>query len=295
MGTKLFTTLLIVALSQFVVCEKVVFCNYEAKAHLRDGLAKFEITDIEPALQYCTHLVYGYAAINDDTLKVTPLNEQFDVIKDNYRKVTDLKKKYPKLKVLLSVGGNDDVSGEGEEKNKKYREVLETSARRLAFINSAHTLIKGFGFDGMDLAWEFPETKPKKIKSGIGAFWSSVKKTIAGESVIDENAEQHREQFSSLIKELKSTFRPDNLLVTLTVLPNVNSTVYYDPRALSQNLDFIILHAFDFYTPQRNKKLADVPAPLYELIDRRNDENVDAWVKYWYVDKSNGFRFRLHV
>nr|CAI5860194.1 unnamed protein product [Callosobruchus analis] len=186
---------------------------------------------ISIALQYCTHLIYGYAAINEDTLKVMPLNEQFDVIKDNYRKVTDLKKKYPKLKVLLSVGGNED---------------LETSARRLALVNSAHTLVKGFGFDGIDLAWEFPETKPKKIKSGIGAFWSSVKKTFAGEGVIDEHAEEHRQQFSSLVKELKSAFRPDNLLVTLTVLPNVNSTVYYDPRTLVPHLDYIILHAFDF-------------------------------------------------
>lgn len=53
-----------------------------------------------------------------------PLNEQFDVIKDNYRRVTDLKVRYPKLKVLLSVGGNEDVSGEGAEKNLKYRQVV---------------------------------------------------------------------------------------------------------------------------------------------------------------------------
>lgn len=38
--------------------------------------------------------------------------------------MTDLKNKHPKLKVLLSVGGNEDVSGEGSEKNLKYREVV---------------------------------------------------------------------------------------------------------------------------------------------------------------------------
>lgn len=38
----------------------------------------------------------------------------------------------------------------------------------MAFLNSAHTLIKNFGFDGLDLAWEFPETKPKKIRSALG-------------------------------------------------------------------------------------------------------------------------------
>ncbi|KAJ8938388.1 hypothetical protein NQ314_011521 [Rhamnusium bicolor] len=85
---------------------------------------KFDINALEPALQYCTHLIYGYAAIKDDTLKLVPLNEQFDVIKDNYRHVTDLKRKYPKLKVLLSVGGNEDISGEGTERNLKYREIV---------------------------------------------------------------------------------------------------------------------------------------------------------------------------
>ncbi|XP_066141897.1 chitinase-like protein Idgf4 [Euwallacea fornicatus] len=265
---------------------KIVVCNYETKSHLREGQGKFELSFLDPALQYCTHLIYGYAAIKEDTLKLVPLNEQFDVLKDNYRHVTDLKIRYPKLKVLLSVGGNEDVSGEGSEKNLKYRQVLESSTHRLAFVNSAHTLVTGFGFDGIDLAWEFPETKPKKIKSGFGKFWSSVKKTFTGETVLDENAQEHRDQFTALVRELKNTFKPDNLLLSLTVLPNVNNTVYYDPRALAQQVDFVALHAFDFYTPQRNPKLADFPSPLYELIDRRPDENADAWVKYWL---SNGF------
>lgn len=87
--------------------------------------------------------------------------------------------------------------------------------------------MKGYGFDGIDLAWEFPETKPKKVKSGIGKLWSSFKKTIAGENVVDEKAEEHRNQFSALVRELKNAFKADNLLVSLTVLPNVNSTGKY--------------------------------------------------------------------
>lgn len=59
--------------------------------------------------------------------------------------------------------------------------------------------------------------------------------------------------------------------------------MYYDPRALAPYLDYVVLQAFDFYTPDRNKKLADFPSPLYELSERRSDENIDAWVKYWWV------------
>lgn len=62
------------------------------------------------------------------------------------------------------------------------------------------------------------------ITKFAGKFWSSVKKTFTGETVIDELAQEHRDQFTSLVRELKNTFKPDNLLVSLTVLPNVNST-----------------------------------------------------------------------
>lgn len=109
-------------------------------------------------------------------------------------------------------------------------------------MNSAYTLIKGYGFDGLDLAWEFPPTLPKKIKTGfsmykhvswisetyfklfVEKFWSNVKTTFTGEKVLDENAQDHREQFTGLVRELKGAFRPDNLLLSLTVLPNTNST-----------------------------------------------------------------------
>lgn len=56
-----------------------------------------------------------------------------------------------------------------------------------------------------------------------------------------------------------------------------------DGRALNQHVDFVNLWAFDYYNPKRNPKEADYPAPLYELIDRKNYENGDALVKSWYV------------
>lgn len=119
----------------------------------------------------------------------------------------------------------------------------------MAFVNSAHTLVKSFGFDGLDLAWEFPETKPKKIRSSIGkktrifniqleylkfvlgSFWHGLKKKIVGEKVIDEKAAEHKEQFVALVREIKNVFRHDGLLLSLTVLPNVNSS--------GKNLQFV--------------------------------------------------------
>lgn len=68
-------------------------------------------SDLDPALSFCTHLVYGYAGVQPDTYKMVPLNENLDVDRAhaNYQTITGFKSKYPGLSVLLSVGGDADT------------------------------------------------------------------------------------------------------------------------------------------------------------------------------------------
>lgn len=51
-------------------------------------------------------------------------------------------------------------------------------------------------------------------------------------------------------------------------------------------LDFVVLGAFDFYTPERNPKEADFAAPLYPLSERNPDLNVDSQVTYWLSSRA---------
>jgi len=256
--------------------DQKVVCYYDSTSAFREGQGKFDIPFLEHALQFCSHLVYRSAGINAATHKLVPLNENFDVTKDNYRKITDLKKRYPTLRVLLSVGNGDD-----DQDVEKYLTLLESVDHRMAFVNSAQSLVKTFGFDGLDLAWEFPTNKPKKVRGKFSSFFHSIKKKIVGDSVIDEKEQEHKEQFAALVREVKNVFKHDGLIVSVTVNPNVNSTRYMDARLISQNADFINLMAFDYYTPKRNPKEADYPAPLHYQFDRKTDENGNALVKYW--------------
>jgi len=187
------------------------------------GLSKLTLNDLEPALQFCTHLVYGYAGIdpvNNKLVSISP-NRDLDIGSGLYRSITGLKKKYPALKVILSVGGDKDIT---EEDNNKYQTLLESSNARIPFINSAHSLLKTYGFDGLDLAWQFAKNKPKKVHSGIGSFWKGFKKIFTGDHIVDEKSEEHKEEFTALVRELKNAFRPDGYLLGLSVLPNVNSS-----------------------------------------------------------------------
>jgi GH18 family chitinase len=97
---------------------------------------------------------------------VTSLNAQRDLDSGSslFRQATQLKKKNPGLKVLLGVGGGV------QDNNDKWLELLEQSTSRISFINSAYDLIRTYDFDGLDLSFEFPKIKIKKVRSGIGEF-----------------------------------------------------------------------------------------------------------------------------
>lgn len=233
--------------------------------------------DIEPALSSCSHLVYGFAGINADTFKIAPLisNEEFDETKGLYKQITSLKTKFPKLKVLLSVGGDADGNHE------KYMKLLESNIAKISFTNSVNDILKKYNFDGLDLAFQFPKMKPKKVRSMIGGFFYGIKKAVgAAGKPVDEHSEEHKNQFTSLVVELKNSFRIDNLELSVTALPNVNATLYFDVPAIKNYVDFITISAFDVYTPVRNPDEADYVSPILSVTDRNMEETFDAWATF---------------
>lgn len=55
-------------------------------------------------------------------------------------------------------------------------------------------------------------------------MWHSFKKKIGIKKVIDDKFEEHREQFSRLVRELKYAFRNEGFMLVASVLPNINSS-----------------------------------------------------------------------
>ena len=178
------------------------------------------------------------------------------------------------MKVLLGVGGDH----QGNPEN--WLSLLESSQSRIVFINSVYDLIKSYDFDGLDLAYEFPKMKPIKERSGIGSVWYSFKKTVgAAGNPVDPKSDEHREEFTALVRELKNSFRPDNYQLSITINPNVNSSLYLDVPSILNNVDWVNLAVFDIQTPERYNKKADFVAPLYAPSDRHPEFNVDYQVK----------------
>lgn len=171
-------------------------------------------------MQFCNYLIYGYASINSETfqLKNTDRGLNYDL----YHAVTALKRKHAHLRVLLSVGGDHDVPSDLEEPNK-YLMLLENIAHRNAFINSAQSFVSTYGFDGLDLAWQFPKNYPKEYHTGLRKAWNKVKGWFKSKKIVDEHAAEHKEQFVTFLRELKQAMSSRGALLTMTVLPHVSA------------------------------------------------------------------------
>ncbi|PZD95395.1 hypothetical protein DNH61_12720 [Paenibacillus sambharensis] len=106
-----------------------------------------------------THINYAFANISPD-YKVTLGDSYADVEKrftgdqtgqpfyGNFNQLLKLKQRYPHLKTFISVGG---WSWSG-----RFSDAALTDASRTVFANSAVEFIVKYGFDGVDIDWEYP-------------------------------------------------------------------------------------------------------------------------------------------
>ncbi|KAK2735703.1 hypothetical protein FQN57_001152 [Myotisia sp. PD_48] len=92
-----------------------------------------------------THLNYAFAQINPKTGLLDSMNLDDGPYYDEF---IALKKKKPSLKLFLSIGGWD-AGG------KAFSVMARDAERRKRFIGSVEFLLL-FGFDGVDIDWEYP-------------------------------------------------------------------------------------------------------------------------------------------
>ena len=77
-------------------------------------------------------------------------------IRVNFKSLADIRKKYPHLKTILSIGGwtySINFSDTAADPNKLQR-----------FVDSAYNLMTAYGFDGIDIDWEIPVEGGNNIK-----------------------------------------------------------------------------------------------------------------------------------
>lgn len=105
-----------------------------------------------------SHINFAFAAIDPHTFKVTP-DARAD--EDLFRRLRLMKQADPHLSLVIALGGWS-FSNPGSATHTTFSDIARSSeARQLDFIRSLIVFMVAFGFDGVDIDWEYPAVKSR--------------------------------------------------------------------------------------------------------------------------------------
>lgn len=224
-------------------------CYFTNWAWYRPGIGKYLPDNIDENL--CTHVVYGFAVLNYDELTIKTHDSWADIDNKFYERVVELKNKG--VVVTLAIGGWNDSAGD------KYSRLVRNAAARAKFIKHVIEFLEKYGFEGLDLDWEYPGCPQVDCAKGHP----------------DE-----KKEFANFVKEISEAFKPRGLLLSSAVSPS--KTVIdagYDVPKLSQYFDWIAVMCYDYHG-QWDKKTGHV-APLYHHPDDEVDFFNTVSICFW--------------
>ncbi|KAG8175070.1 hypothetical protein JTE90_006942 [Oedothorax gibbosus] len=169
---------------------------------------------------------------------------------DGYKHFNDLKLKNPKLKTLLAIGGWSAGS-------EPFSRMASDVGNRTRFVESVAPFLQNYGFDGLDLDWEYPGS--------------------------NGGNPEDKQNFVILLQELKTNLKAQGLLLTAAV-PKRKLAIDrgYDILALSKELDFINLMTYNFHGYGYQENETGMHTPIFEDKEAiKAESTVNFTVDYW--------------
>uniref|UniRef100_A0A452J628 Acidic mammalian chitinase n=1 Tax=Gopherus agassizii TaxID=38772 RepID=A0A452J628_9SAUR len=191
-------------------------CYFSNWSQYRPEPAKYFPNNVDPNL--CTHLIYAFATMNQNKIAPYEWNDEDRL----FPEFQALKKSNDKLVTSLAIGGWNFGT-------QKFTEMVASPANRKTFIDSVIAYLRKFGFDGIDLDFEYPGS---------------------GDSLPED-----KYRYTILIQEMLEAFKAEaastglpRLLVTAAVSAGKGTIdAGYEIAEIGKLLDFISVMTYDFH------------------------------------------------
>ncbi|KAF6788479.1 chitinase [Colletotrichum sojae] len=173
-------------------------------------------------LKDLTHLNYAFTFIEPETYEMVTMDMEHE--DDLWQITVDSKKYNPNLKVYVAVGGWT-FSDNGTVTQPLFGEIARTEANRKKFADGVVRFLNRYGFDGLDIDWEYPGAGDRGGK--------------------DEDVPN----FVLLMKTLRAAFdaSPRQLGLTFTIPSSFWYLRWFDMPGLLQYADWTNLMSYDLH------------------------------------------------
>ena len=121
-----------------------------------------------------THLNFAFSFFDPTTFEISPMTSAAAKL---YNSFSSLKQKRPGLETWISVGGwsfNDD--GNSPDTRTAFSNMVSSSSNRAKFIAALQNFMQSYGFDGVDIDWEYPAATDR---GGVAADTDNFSKLVA--------------------------------------------------------------------------------------------------------------------
>ncbi|ETS74683.1 hypothetical protein PFICI_13167 [Pestalotiopsis fici W106-1] len=165
-----------------------------------------------------THLFFSFASIDPQSFRITPAHPD-DV--QGMKDFTALSKD-GKLQTWIAVGGFDFSNPEAAT-HTTWSDMVSTKDNRAAFISSVKEYMDTYGFQGVDIDWEYPGAPER------------------GGRKLDDTR-----NLSLLVKEMRAAYGTA-YGISLTLAPDYWYLRWFDAKAMEANVDFFGFMAYDLH------------------------------------------------
>ncbi|CAK5269218.1 unnamed protein product, partial [Mycena citricolor] len=163
-----------------------------------------------------THINFAFALISNSftIIEMSPGDAAL------WTRTTALKKKNVSLKVFLSIGGwsfNDPPT------SQIFSQLVGSAANTATFISSALNTLQAYGFDGIDVDWEYPAAYDR------------------GGNPAD------KANYVTFMSKVKAAFKPRNYGLTFTAPSSYWYLQHFDLPGLMQSADWVNVMTYDLH------------------------------------------------
>ncbi|KAI4252897.1 MAG: hypothetical protein LQ352_004017 [Teloschistes flavicans] len=188
--------------------------GYYQASNTRDRLCD-RISPSEIDIEGLTHLYFAFAKIDPGSFTIVP-----DKADDIPLFTAFTARKSASLQTWIAVGGFD-FSDPGPTRTT-WSDLVSTQGNRAAFINSVKAFMAQYGFQGVDIDWEYPATPERGGKR------------------------PDTDNFVALVKEMKDAFGGQYGL-SVTLAPDYWYLRGFDAKAMEPYVDMFGFMAYDLH------------------------------------------------